>query len=548
MPGTFRYRWFGKGDAEAALGLFFDAFSKVLAAIGIMTVSLGFPMELVVKQLLPGLGFSIFIGNLGYSLEAQALAKREQRQNVTAQPFGIGSGQFMGWLFLIMAPVYWQTGDARMAYRVGLAACFVGSFVEMLGAFLAPWIMRTIHRSALLGNMSATAFVWLSLAGIATVFNRPVVAALPCFIVVLDYLGRSKQKRRIPSGLLAVLLGTTLSWVFGFSTLERLRASTASIGFYLPWFRVEDIFHGIKAMIPYLPVIIPLQINNFLSTLQALESASAAGDNYPYRKSMLMDGLFTCLGSLLGTPFPNTVYFGHPGWKRIGARAGYSLIVGAVTLVLCSSGLTSFLAELIPYEAVIILLIYIGLVSGAQSFEVSKRKFHVAILLGFIPLLFSYIYSQIESALAAAGSSVTAVGAEAFNRQSLAIMGIGALQAGSFLSSLLWTAILIALLDDRQGSAILTLLFTALCSAVGLIHGYPGSFVIPLHLIMALIYLLLALYIYVTSSDKRRIFRRGQVFFETNPLLAAESASHDKGDGNEQVVACENDEQIEGIS
>lgn len=63
-----------------------------------------------------------FAGNLWYFYEARSLAKKENRQNVTAQPFGIGASQLTGWLYLIMGPVYWQTGDAELAFQIGLAA------------------------------------------------------------------------------------------------------------------------------------------------------------------------------------------------------------------------------------------------------------------------------------------------------------------------------------------------------------------------------------------------------------------------------------------
>ena len=64
---------------------------------------------------------------------------------------------------------------------------------------------------------------------------------------------------------------------------------------------------------PYLPIIIPMQSGNTISTLQGVESAKQGGDEYPERRTMLIDGLSTLIGPILVNPFPTTVYYGHPG-------------------------------------------------------------------------------------------------------------------------------------------------------------------------------------------------------------------------------------------
>ena len=79
-----------------------------------MLLVFGMPADIVLGKIVPGIGLAIFAGNLWYFYEAWALAQQEKRQDVTAQPFGIGASQLTGWLYLIMGPVYWQTGDAEL--------------------------------------------------------------------------------------------------------------------------------------------------------------------------------------------------------------------------------------------------------------------------------------------------------------------------------------------------------------------------------------------------------------------------------------------------
>ena len=117
----FRYHWWGRGDADASLGIFFDGFSKILTATGVL-IAFGIPASMVIGKVLPGIGLAVFVGNIWYFFEAHRLAVKEQRQDVTAQPFGLGASQLSGWLYLIIGPVYWQTKDALLALQVGLAA------------------------------------------------------------------------------------------------------------------------------------------------------------------------------------------------------------------------------------------------------------------------------------------------------------------------------------------------------------------------------------------------------------------------------------------
>ena len=468
----FRYRWWGKGDMDATIGIFFDGFSKILSATGILLFVFGMPADIVLGKIVPGVGLAIFAGNLWYFYEAWALAKKEQRQDVTAQPFGIGASQLTGWLYLIMGPVYWQTGDAELAFQVGLAASLIGGAIEVLGGFIGRWIIKVVPHSALMGNMASSALVWLSFVGIAMVFDKPVYAMLPFCMVVIDYLGKAdKRFQKIPTGVVAVVLGAVIAWCTGSLTWDNFTASFDNLGFYPPTFCGGDIVKGFQGLFPFLPVIIPLQMNNFFSTLQGLESAKAAGDRYPERRSMVMDGCSTMLGSLFGNPFPTTVYFGHPGWKELGARAGFSLANAAVYLIICLTGLTGVIMALIPTEAVMVLLIFVGFSVTAATFQELDKKYVSVVLLSLIPILFQYIQTQISSSVQAAGTTLDALTAAQFAEFSVPINGIQYLGNGAFLSSLLLAGLLAYVVDKKYFYAAAFAGALALCSFIGMIHA-----------------------------------------------------------------------------
>ena len=88
---------------------------------------------------------------------------------------------------------------------------------------------------------------------------------------------------------------------------------------------------------------------------------------------------------MLGSPFPPAVYIGHPGWKSVGGRIGYSLATGVAIALVCFLGLTALLLNLIPLVAILPILLYIGLVIGAQAFQASPAKHAPAVVLAIIP-------------------------------------------------------------------------------------------------------------------------------------------------------------------
>ena len=105
-----------------------------------------------------------------------------------------------------------------------------------------------------------------------------------------------------------------------------------------------------------------------------VESAAAAGDSYNLRQVLLADGIGAIVGSFLGSPFPPAVYIGHPGWKEAGGRIGYSLATGIVVAVVCFTGLVGTFLAIFPMQALVPILLYIGLVIGAQAITTSAKR------------------------------------------------------------------------------------------------------------------------------------------------------------------------------
>ena len=61
-----------------------------------------------------------------------------------------------------------------------------------------------------------------------------------------------------------------------------------------------------------------------------------------------MNGIGSIAAACFGSCFPTTIYIGHPGWKAMGARAGYSVLNAVFATVVCLTGTVSHIAWGVP--------------------------------------------------------------------------------------------------------------------------------------------------------------------------------------------------------
>jgi AGZA family xanthine/uracil permease-like MFS transporter len=139
--------------------------------------------------------------------------------------------------------------------------------------------------------------------------------------------------------------------------------------------------------------------HNFTEAMSNVESAAAAGDRYDLRHVLLADGTGAIVGSALGSPFPPAVYVGHPGWKAAGGGVSYSLATGVLICLLCVFGLFPLLGAILPVPAIVPVLLYIGLVIGAQAFRAVPRAHYPAIVLAIVPNVAAWASGLIDTSL-----------------------------------------------------------------------------------------------------------------------------------------------------
>ena len=174
----------------------------------------------------------------------------------------------------------------------------------------------------------------------------------------------------------------------------------ANFGFSLPMPAFDHVFHGFKYLGVILVTAIPFGIYDLVEAIDNVESAAVAGDSFPTTRVLTADGVVSLIGCLMGNPFINAVYIGHPGWKAMGGRIGYSAATGVMVILLSWLGVISVMVSLVPVVAISPILLYIGMLIGAQSFQETPKSHAPAIILALTPHLAAWGKLQIDNALA----------------------------------------------------------------------------------------------------------------------------------------------------
>ncbi len=463
--------WWTRGDTNAFFGLGFNILVNVLTLTGLMIGVIAVPADDVLGTVLPALGVALVLGNLYYTFLARRLARRENRSDVTALPYGPSVPHMFIVVFVVMLPVYLATDDPIQAWQAGLAWAFLIGVIVMIGAFVGPYIRKLTPRAAMLGTLAGISITFIAMRPAAQMWEVAWIGMPVLAIILIGFFTNVKLPGNIPIGLVALLVGTAIGWAGGYMSAPDVGQAVSDIAIGIPDLRLDMLLRGLSDLAPLLGTAIPLGVYNFTEAMSNVESAAAAGDSYNLRSVLLADGAGAVVGSAFGSPFPPAVYIGHPGWKDAGGRASYSLASGAVIGILCFVGLFGVLAALLPVPAIVPILLYIGLLIGAQAFQAVPRLHAVAVVAALLPNLAEWGRGMIDNALSAAGTSAAEVSAEALNGAGVVYEGLKTLGEGAVLVGLILGTMVTFILDKKFHYAAIASVVGAALSFIGLIHA-----------------------------------------------------------------------------
>ena len=478
-----------RGDIDGFFGLALDNLVQLLLIDSLCRIVLGMPPELLYGRILPGAAVSLVVGNLFYAWQARRLAARTGRTDVCALPYGINTVSLFGHVFLIMLPAKLvaeaagAADPARVAWQAGLVACLGSGVIELVLAPAADAVRRATPRAALLSTLAGIALGFISLGFFFRTFAHPMVGLATLAIVLVTYFGRVGLRGGLPGGLVAVTVGTALAWLTGIAPGV---APVLPAALHLPQPALADLVAGLCAnyLVAYFSVILPMGLFNVVGSLQNIESAEAAGDPYPTAPSLAMNGLGSVAAACFGSCFPTTIYIGHPGWKAMGARSGYSVLNAVFATIVCLTGTVSHIAWGVPIDAGMAIVLWIGIVITAQAFQATPREHAPAVVLGLLPGVGAWGALMAKTGLRAAGVGMpggppfSPALIPAFHASDTWIDGAFALEQGFIFTAMILAAATVAIIERQFERAAAWCGLAAALAAVGLIHSYrwtPGD-------------------------------------------------------------------------
>jgi len=424
---------------------------------------------------------------------AAKLAKKENRMDVTALPYGINTPAGFLTCYMVMLPLAFKyspkfgfTGTpddfADKVFHGACAANFLGGIFEICGLVLADPMRKWFPRAALFAPIAGVGFVWLGFAPVIDVMREPLVGIIPLALTFTGFFssgGKGAYHVNIPVAFLIMIVGLAFWWagMARWDTEDRELNDSRKMGEILQsamhkyvgrlnWtpFVVLDGFDDLTSRA--VAIQVPIAMCSFIETLENTEQAAISGDAFNAHEAMLADGLGTAFGAMCGSVIPTTVYIGHQRHKAIGATAMYSVLNAFFYFILTFSGLLGWLFYLVDPVSIGCILVAVGLMICQFSFEASVPRHYPALLIGLMFPLADMIYFDHFNAF-------TAV----VTRKETRLHGVANMSpAGGFICALIVPAILCDLIDHRYMRAFGNCCIACMFSLFGLMHGNNNVF------------------------------------------------------------------------
>ena len=263
----------------------------------------------------------------------------------------------------------------------------------MIGGFIAPIVRRITPRAALLGTLAGVSIAFISMrpAFEIAVHHRPLIG-ITCFAIILvSWFGGIKYPKSIPAGLIAILVGCAIAWgsnLFGLG-IGGMSLAKLTGGVQQPRLLGTDpqppidAFSGFEFLGIILVTAIPFGVYDLVEAMDNVESAEAAGDAFPTTRVLTADGVVSLIGCADGQPVhqrglhrPSRLEGDgrtHRLFRRYRADGDPCCRWFADRLRPARSSY--------PVVAISPILLYIGMLIGAQAFQTTPQSHAPAIAL-----------------------------------------------------------------------------------------------------------------------------------------------------------------------
>lgn len=537
---AFRYKWFAIGDLNAFFALMFDNVAN-LALFGLLLTGIfKIPAEIVYTRMFPGTAIGVFIGDAIYTWMAFRLARRTQNPNVTAMPLGLDSPSTVGIALMVIGPAFLaalrgtpnptpqQLHDAGIvAWQVGMATLFLIGLVKLVFSFFGDWVARVVPEAGLLGSLAGVGITFLALVPLEHMFGLPIVGMIAFGIILYALVAKIRLPYHLPSVFLSVMIGAAIYYAL----LAAGAIPAHKIVFSMqvaPPVPTLEFMAGLRTAFDYLPIAIPFGLLTVIGGINVTASARLAGDSYKTRSILLTEAFATLGAALCGGVAQSTPYIGHPAYKAMGGRAGYTLATGVFIGLGGVLGFLGFMAELLPAAALAPIFIFVGLDIVEQSYHATPQRHATAVTMAILPAIpalaqmklgpmigdIERFYATLKASSAPLADTMHASFAYFGHTYQEGWMAINAAGNGFILTAMVWGSFTAMLIDRRFKEACLFLLIGAVLTFFGLMHSVKigGGMYLPWQValphtgpdpyVLTAAYLLLAAMIFALSLSR----------------------------------------------
>lgn len=486
--GRSDYKWFAAGDVNAFFGLMLDNVVNLAVLAGVLVGGFGFPAQLVYTRMFPGTALGVLFGDLVYTVMAIRLAKRTGRTDVTAMPLGLDAPSTIGMALTVLGPAFLAAkaksnapADAAMiAWQVGMATMVLMGVFKLIMSFVGDRVRRLIPEAGLLGSIGGVGIALLGTLQLGEIYGEPVVGMLALGVILYALVAKIRLPYRAPEVLVAVAIGAGLYYLLGALGLSvhpfRSPEANFPVGLPLP---TLGFLKGMPIAIrEYIPLALPFAILTVIGGINVTESARIAGDDYNTRDILLTEAFATMLAGVCGGVSQTTPYIGHPAYKAMGGRAGYTLATGLFIGLGGVFGYIAFLADALPKPALAPILVFVALDITDQSYLATPKRHAAAVTLAIFPsvaqlvqIFLSQVYNGalMSAAIDPAGTMKATGLTNPDFISTCAVMIV--LAHGFILTAMLWGGAVAFLIDRRLNAAIAALVACAALSFFGFIHS-----------------------------------------------------------------------------
>ncbi len=474
-----KYKWFVLGDLNGFFGLMFDNLTVLSFLAGILIFVFKFPADIIYTRMFPGTAFGVLFGDIVYTWMAFRLARKTGR-NVTAMPLGLDTPSTIGIALVVLGPAFLslkasgmpEREAAMMTWYIGMATMVMIGVLKVIFSFLGQWIQKVVPQAGLLGSLAGIGLALIGFIPLVDIFGMPLVGLVALGLVFYTLIAGIKLPKNIPGVFASVFLGTVLYYLLGPTglvggTFAGAPAMEFHFGLPIPTLSFLD---GLVPALKYLPIAIPFGILTVVGGINVTESARVAGDDYNTRDILLTEAVATLVAGVCGGVAQSTPYIGQPAYKRMGSRAGYTLLTGIFIGLGGIFGYVSFIVELIPRAVLAPILIFVAMDIVMQSFQACPPRHSWAVAFAFFP--------TVARLLAIKLGNPDFVPIENFQR----LMNAGgkslpellvtiALGNGFIVTAMLWGGFLAELIDRKIKRSAVYLIILAGLTFFGVIHS-----------------------------------------------------------------------------